>query len=52
MIWLLIGISACAVNVIAGRSHSRYLDRLEARSNPMQQFLNVSPVFVEQIESC
>jgi hypothetical protein len=43
MVWLLVAISICAVNVVAGRAHSRYLDRLEARPDPMLHFLDVSP---------
>jgi hypothetical protein len=53
MIWLLLAISICAVVILAGRAHSRYLDRLEAKSGVVVQIqlLGVSPDVVKQIES-
>jgi hypothetical protein len=51
MIWLLIFVLICAINVVAGRAHSRYLDRLEARSDSIQLFLGGSPDCVDQIKS-
>jgi hypothetical protein len=51
MIWLLVAISIFAINVLAGRAYSRSLDRLEARSNPMHQFLNGLPLTAEQVEA-
>lgn len=48
MIWLLAVLLICAINVVAGRAHSRYLDRLEARSDPVQLFLSGSPDSVDQ----
>jgi predicted signal transduction protein with EAL and GGDEF domain len=49
MIWLLVFLLIFAINVVAGRAHSRYLDRLEARSDLIQLFLNGSPDCVDQI---
>jgi hypothetical protein len=43
MIWLVALISAGAICVLAGRAHSRYLDRLEARSKLQIQILDISP---------
>ena len=51
MIWLLVFVLICAINVVAGRAHSRYLDRLEARSDSIQLFLGGSPDCVDQIKS-
>jgi hypothetical protein len=51
MIWLLVFLLICAINVVAGRAHSRYLDRLEARSDSIQLFLGGSPDCVDQIKS-
>jgi hypothetical protein len=53
MVWLLIGISICAIVIIAGRAHSRYLDRLEARLGAVVQIqlLSMPPDVVKQIES-
>ncbi|MEH2561768.1 CBASS cGAMP-activated phospholipase [Bradyrhizobium sp. AZCC 2289] len=50
MIWLLVLVLICAINVVAGRAHSRYLDRLEARSDSIQLFLGGSPDCVDQIK--
>jgi hypothetical protein len=51
MIWLLVFVLICAINVVAGRAHSRYLDRLEARSDySIQLFLGGSPDCVDQIK--
>jgi hypothetical protein len=47
MVWLLVFVSICAINVVAGRAYSRYLDRLEARSSPL--ILIGSPDRVDQI---
>jgi hypothetical protein len=41
MIWLLVVISICLVNVVAGRAYSRHLDRLEA-NDPLRLYLNGS----------
>ena len=49
MIWLLVFLLICAINVVAGRAHSRYLDRLEA-SDSIQLFLGGSPDCVDQIK--
>lgn len=45
MVWLLIGISICAIVILAGRAHSRYLDRLEAKFGAVVQIqlLSLSP---------
>jgi hypothetical protein len=43
MIWLAVLIAAGVICVLAGRAHSRYLDRLEARSNLQIQILTISP---------
>lgn len=51
MTWLLAAISICVVNVVAGRAYSRHLDRLEAKADPVQQYLNGSPLTVEQLEA-
>jgi hypothetical protein len=51
MIWLLVFLLICAINVVAGRAHSRYLDRLEARPDSIQLFLGGSPDCVDQIKS-
>jgi hypothetical protein len=49
MIWIILAaISMCVVNVIAGRAYSRRLDRLEARADPVQQFLIGSPLTIKQ----
>jgi hypothetical protein len=37
MVWLLIAISICAIAILAGRAHSRYLDRLEAKIGAVVQ---------------
>ena len=50
MIWLLVFLLICAINVVAGRAHSRYLDRLEARPDSIQLFLGGSPDCVDQIK--
>ena len=50
MIWLLVFLLICAINVVAGRAHSRYLDRLEARSDSIQLFLGGFPDCVDQIK--
>ena len=53
MIWLLVFVLICAINVVAGRADSRYLDRLEARSDSIQLFLvflGGSPDCVDQIK--
>jgi hypothetical protein len=49
MVWLLLAISICAVNVLAGRAYSRSLDRKS--SDPIRQFLNGLPLSVEQVEA-
>jgi hypothetical protein len=51
MAWLLVFVLICAINVVAGRAHSRYLDRLEARSDSIQLFLGGSSHCVDQIKS-
>jgi uncharacterized RmlC-like cupin family protein len=53
MVWLLIGVVICAIVIIAGRAHSRYLDRLEAKWDVVVQIqlLSVPPDSVNQIES-
>jgi hypothetical protein len=51
MVWLLVFVLVCAINVVAGRAHSRYLDRLEARSDSIQLFLGGSSDCVDQIKS-
>jgi hypothetical protein len=45
MVWLLIAISICAIVILAGRAHSRYLDRLEAKFGAVVQIqlLSLSP---------
>jgi hypothetical protein len=45
MVWLLIAISICAIAILAGRAHSRYLDRLEAKFGAVVrvQLLSLSP---------
>jgi hypothetical protein len=52
MVWLLVALSIYAVIFVAGRAHSRYLDRLEARLNMVVeiQLLIVSPEMIKQIE--
>jgi len=50
VIWLLIFVLICAINVVAGRAHSRYLDRLEARSDSIQLFLGGSPDCEDRIK--
>jgi hypothetical protein len=49
MIWLLVFVLICVINVVAGRAYSRYLDRLEA-SDSIQLFLGSSPDCVDQIK--
>jgi hypothetical protein len=51
MIWLLVVSSIFAICVLAGRAHSRYLDRVEAKSSLKIRLLNVASGSVEQIES-
>ena len=51
MILLLVVGSIFAICVLAGRAHSRYLDRVEAKSSLKIQLLNVASGSVEQIES-
>jgi hypothetical protein len=48
MVWVLVVISICVVNLLAGRAYSRSLDRREA--NLMRQFLNGTALTVEQSE--
>jgi hypothetical protein len=45
MVWLLSAISICAMAIFAGRAHSRYLDRLEAKFGGVVQIqlLSLSP---------
>jgi hypothetical protein len=54
MVWLLVALSIYAIIFVAGRAHSRYLDRLEARLNMVVeiniQLLIVSPEMIKQIE--
>jgi hypothetical protein len=50
MIWLLVISSTFAICVLAGRAHSRYLDRVEAKSSLKIQLLNVASGSVEQTE--
>ena len=52
MVWLLIAVSICAVIFVAGRAHSRYLDRLEARRKVVMtiQLFDVSPDIVKETE--
>jgi len=51
MIWLLVVGSIFGICVLAGRAHSRYLDRVEGKSSLKIQPLNVAPGSVERIES-
>jgi hypothetical protein len=51
MIWLLVVSALFAICILAGRAHSRYLDRLEAKSSLKIQLLKVASGSVEQIES-
>lgn len=51
MTWLLVVIASVAVCVLAGRAHSRYLDRVEAKSSLKIQLLNVSNGDTEAIAS-
>jgi hypothetical protein len=41
MVWLLVAISIYAINFVAGRAHSRRLDRLEARSKLIDAFMKM-----------
>lgn len=52
MVWLLIAASIYAIIFVAGRAHSRYLDRLEARPRAVMtlQLFNVSPDIVKETE--
>jgi hypothetical protein len=52
MVWLLIAVSIYAIIFVAGRAHSRYLDRLEARRRVVMtvQLFNVSPDLVKETE--
>jgi hypothetical protein len=52
MVWLLIAVSIYAVIFAAGRAHSRYLDRLEARRKVVMtiQLFDVSPDIVKETE--
>ena len=52
MVWLLIAASIYAIIFVAGRAHSRYLDRLEARRRVVMtvQLFNVSPDLVKETE--
>ena len=52
MVWLLIAVSIYAVIFVAGRAHSRYLDRLEARRKMVMtiQLFDVSPDIVKETE--
>src|ERR1700682_4503337 len=52
MVWLLIAASIYAIIFVAGRAHSRYLDRLEARPRVVMtvQLFNVSPDLVKETE--
>jgi hypothetical protein len=52
MVWLLIAVSIYAVIFVAGRAHSRYLDRLEARRKVVMtiQLFDVSPDIVKETE--
>jgi hypothetical protein len=52
MVWLLIAVSIYAVIFVAGRAHSRYLDRLEARRKMVVtiQLFDVSPDIVKETE--
>ena len=55
MVWLLVAISIYAINFVAGRAHSRRLDRLEARSKPIEAFMKMdlsrSSDILKEIES-
>lgn len=56
MVWLLIGIvgiSLCAILIVAGRAHSRYLDRLEAKWGVVVQIelLSLSSDIANQSEA-
>jgi hypothetical protein len=51
MIWLLVVIVILAICVLVGRAHSRYLDRIEAKSRLRIQLLNVTRGGIERIES-
>jgi hypothetical protein len=50
MVWLLIAAAICAIMFVAGRAHSRYLDRLEARRKVVVtiQLFNVSPEIIKE----
>jgi hypothetical protein len=52
MVWLLIAASIYTIIFVAGRAHSRYLDRLEARPRVVMtvQLFNVSPDLVKETE--
>jgi hypothetical protein len=51
MVWLLVALSIYAIIFVAGRAHSRYLDRLEARLNVVVkiQLLSVSSDITKKI---
>jgi hypothetical protein len=52
MVWLLVALSIYAIIFVAGRAHSRYLDRLEERLNVVVtiQLLSVSSDITKKIE--
>ena len=52
MVWLLVALSIYAIIFVAGRAHSRYLDRLEARLNVVVkiQLLSVSSDITKKSE--
>jgi hypothetical protein len=52
MVWLLIAVLIYAIIFVAGRAHSRYLDRLEARRKVVMtiQLFDVSPDVIKETE--
>jgi hypothetical protein len=52
MVWVLIAVFICAIIFVAGRAHSRYLDRLETRQRAVMtiQLFNVTPDIVKDTE--
>jgi len=52
MVWLLLAAAFCAIIVVAGRAHSRFLDRLEARQRAVMTIIlfNVSPDILKETE--
>jgi len=52
MVWLLFAAAICAIIVLAGRAHSRFLDRLETRRRAVMtiKLVNVSPGILKEAE--